>query len=136
MASSAFARQARSNALRLSRIRQDYSEIRSTPDDPLHALRAYCRGEQAGIARTVVEDYVVALTALDALETMRVAGIADSQAQAIQRWAEHEARLDAPELDAPLQRALAAIRVRRLVLRGMFTRLAEHMRDDKQAVAT
>lgn len=123
MANSAFALPARTNALPLSRIGQDYSEIRSTLDDPLHALRAYCRGEQAGIARAVVEDYVAVQAMANAIEALHLAGVAQDEAQALLEWAEHEASLDAPGLDAPLQRALAAIRLRRLVMRAVLLRI-------------
>ncbi|MBI3206674.1 MAG: hypothetical protein HYZ29_34375 [Myxococcales bacterium] len=119
MQNSAVAQPARANSLRLSDVPQDYAEIRSTSDDPLHALRAYCRGEQAGIARAVREDYVAALATCEAIDAMRAAGIAHLQAQAILDWAEHDARFDAPGLDGPSLRALAAIRVRRLVLRAV-----------------
>lgn len=103
----------------------DYAEIRGTPADPLHAVRAYARGVQAGIARAITEDYAAAAAELDALEACRLADLPLKASHEMLELARAEARAEAPGLDVVQQRVFAAIRVRRLVVSALLARLLE-----------
>jgi hypothetical protein len=90
----------------------DYAEIRGAPADPFFALRAWCRGEQAGIAQAAISDAVAVETEAQLLFAFAALGVGPREAEVIFDVALTDVRIHAPELDGVQRRAVAA----RLVL--------------------
>lgn len=101
-----------------------------SPDD-WTVLRAYCRGEQAGIARAVKED-LAGLACVELAQSALVAAgipLTSELSPSRRSWATGleifelavaEAREASPRLDPVQHRALGALRVARLVLAAIY----------------
>ncbi|MCE7893965.1 MAG: hypothetical protein DYH12_30425 [Sorangiineae bacterium PRO1] len=107
----------------MSGVSHEYSEIRSTPDDPLHALRAHCRGFRAGVAAASDAEGRAFIAEARAVAVLRALGTSAGDANMILDAARDDAAavlgLDADAYDVRCVAALLVIDLLRARLGGV-----------------